>query len=54
MSIALKEANDTKYWFHLIKDSNLIVVKLFDSLESDVKEIIAMLVSTIKTLKNNL
>lgn len=54
MSIALKEANETKYWFNLIKDSELIETNLFDSLHSDVKEIIAMLVSTIKTLKSKL
>ncbi|MEA3496953.1 MAG: four helix bundle protein [Bacteroidota bacterium] len=50
-SVALKEANETKYWIELLKDTDYIEEILFKSLFNDVKEIIAILVSTIKTLK---
>jgi four helix bundle protein len=52
MSIALKEANETDYWLNLLKDSSFIDEKLFKSLSEDINEIIAMLVSTVKTLKS--
>ncbi len=51
MSIALKEANETEYWLSLLKDTAIINEKEFDSLHSDCKELIAMLVSTVKTSK---
>lgn len=51
MSISLKEANETEYWLCLLKDTDYINAKLFESLQSDCKELIAMLVSTVKTSK---
>ncbi len=51
MNIALKEANETDYWLRLLFDTGYIQQKLFDSLRSDCKELIAMLVSTVKTSK---
>lgn len=54
MSIALKEANETQYWISLIHDTFYIDSKRFTSLESDCNELIAMLVSTIKTSKINI
>lgn len=51
MSIALKEANETDYWLSLLKDTDYIDAKLFNSLQNDCKELIAMLVSTVKTSK---
>ncbi|MBC8554648.1 MAG: four helix bundle protein [Candidatus Brocadiales bacterium] len=51
MSIGLKESNETDYWLSLLKDTNYIDQKLFESLQSDCKELIAMLVSTVKTSK---
>jgi four helix bundle protein len=50
-SIALKEANETDYWLSLLKDTGYIDAKLCDSLDFDCKELISILVSTIKTLK---
>ncbi len=49
MSIALKEANETKYWLSLLMDTDFINNNLFMSLQSDCKELIAMLVATVKT-----
>lgn len=53
LSISLKEANETDYWLCLLKDTGYIDQIQFNSLEIDCKEIIAMLVSSIKTAKNN-
>jgi four helix bundle protein len=53
LSISLKEANETDYWLCLLKDTGYIDQIQFNSLEADCKEIIAMLVSSIKTAKNN-
>jgi four helix bundle protein len=51
MSIALKEANETDYWLLLLKDTKFINSKLFESMQADCKELIAMLVATVKTSK---
>jgi len=51
MSIALKEANETDYWLSILKDTNYIADELFRSMSSDCREIIAMLVATVKTSK---
>ncbi len=51
-SIALKEANETSYWLNLLYDTNHIDNQIFKSLESECKELIAMLVSSIKKLKS--
>ena len=51
MSISLKEGNETLYWLELLKDSDLIAVVEFDTLHNSCKELVAMLVSSIKTSK---
>ena len=53
MSIALKEANETDYWLSILKDTNYIDSNQFEELNSPCKEIIALLVATVKTSKNN-
>ncbi|PIB28960.1 four helix bundle protein [Maribacter sp. 4G9] len=53
MSIALKEANETLYWLDLLKDTDYIDKKIFDEYSKTNKELVAMLVSTIKTSKGN-
>ena len=53
-SIALKEANETDYWLALLYDTEFIDNKLFESLSNDCKELVSMLVSTLKTLKEKL
>ncbi|NLD22928.1 MAG: four helix bundle protein [Bacteroidales bacterium] len=54
LSIALKEANETSYWLSLLYETDYIDEKLFDSLQSDCKELIAILVSIVKTTKKNI
>ena len=52
MSIALKEANETDYWLQLLKDTDYINEKTFQSLSADCIELIKILVVTVKTTKN--
>ena len=49
MYIALKEANETDYWLNLLKDTNLIETREFESISGDCSELIRMLVATVKT-----
>jgi len=49
--IALKEANETKYWLSLLKESDYINKKMFDSLYPEIMELIKMLVSSTKSIK---
>ena len=51
--IALKEANETMNWLNLFKDTDIINEEQFKSMSSDCSELIAMLVSSIKTNKKN-
>lgn len=51
LSISLKEANETKYWLMLLKDSGYLQKKMFESIKPDIEEIIRLLVSSIKTTK---
>ena len=53
LSISLKEANETDYWLSLLKDASYIEQTAFDSMETDCGELIALLISSIKTVKNN-
>ncbi len=53
LHIALKEADETQYWLELLVASEKISQSLFDSLNNDLREIIAMLTSSIKTTKEN-
>ena len=51
MNIALKEADETQYWLELMKLTKIINEEIYNSLNQDLSEIIAMLVTAIKTLK---
>ena len=48
MSIALKEAVESRYWINLLKDENYITLKQFNSLINDLEEIIKILVKVVK------
>ena len=53
LSIALKEADETQYWLELLYESAIINENIFCSLNNDLKEIIAITTSSIKTAKQN-
>ena len=54
LNIALKEANETDYWLNLLKDSGYLSDKSFSSIETDCGELITLLISSIKTARENL
>lgn len=51
LSIANKEANETRYWLRLLKDTGIIDKNEATTLITDCEELIKMLVSIIKTSK---
>src|SRR5690349_19370889 len=54
MNVALKEANETEYWLMLLKDSNNLNEEQFTSIHNDCKELIRLLISIVKTSKQNI
>lgn len=53
MSIALKEAHETEYWLKLLNSGEYFIDKEYISLEADIKEIIKILITIVKTAKAN-
>lgn len=53
LSIALKEARETEYWLKLFKDAEVITEKEYFSLRGDCDELIRLLISILKKLKEN-
>ena len=51
VNIALKEANETTYWLMLLKDTEFISNKEFESMIIDAEELVKMLASIVKTTK---
>ena len=51
-SIALKEANETKYWIELLHETGYIQQELYASLLADCSELINILVCVVKTSKD--
>lgn len=54
LSIALKEADETTYWFELLKMTEFISEEEYNSINNDLGELVAMLVTTLKTKKNQI
>ena len=54
MNIALKEINETEYWLMLLKDSSYLSLTEYESINKDCVELIRLLASTVKTLKESL
>lgn len=52
MSIALKEAHETRYWLRLVKDAELVSANRIDSLVQESLEIMLILGKTVMTSKN--
>ncbi len=48
MNVSLKEANETYYWLRLLSKTDYLSQSEFDSIEKDIKEIIAILTSICK------
>ena len=54
MAIAQKEINETMYWLELLKETEYISDKEYESINGDAVEIIKIITSSIKTAKSNL
>lgn len=53
MSIAQKEANESQYWLDLLVSTDYIEKDAYESIRSDIDELIKLLTSSIKTAKAN-
>ena len=53
LSIALKEADETAYWLELLYESGYIGKKGYESLYGECQELICLLVSITKTLRES-
>ena len=51
MSISLKEASETEYWLLLLKSTDFIDTKSYDSINSDCTEILKILTTIVKNAK---
>ena len=51
LNVALKEADETDYWLDLLHVTGYFDDKQYESIASDCKELVALLVSIIKKLK---
>ncbi len=52
LAIALKEANETKYWLELLWQSEYIDDAMYSSIEPDIDELLKLLISSTKTVKS--
>ena len=53
-NIALKECNETKYWLLLLKKTEYISEKEYDSINYDCIELVKILESIVKNIKNTI
>ena len=53
MYIALKECNESRYWLRLLNRASYLSNEEFDSIYNDSDEILKLLISITKTLKDN-
>ncbi len=54
LAIAQKECNETIYWLDLLKETDYLEEKEYTSIYKDCDELMALLVSIIKSTKRNL
>ena len=54
VNIALKEANETEYWIMLLKETDYLSEKEYESIIEDCRELIKLTVSIVKTSKQNM
>ena len=51
LSVALKECNETLYWLNILKDTEFIGEREAQSIITDCRELLAILISSVKTAK---
>jgi four helix bundle protein len=53
LNIAAKEARETSYWLRLLKDSQFMPEKAFESIQGDCLEVRRIISSILITMKSN-
>ena len=53
MSISLKEISETEYWLELLHRTNILDQRQYQSMNEDCTRITRILISIVKTSKNN-
>ena len=53
-SISLKECAETEYWLDLLKEINILSPVEYESIVKECKDILHLLISTVKTLKKGI
>jgi four helix bundle protein len=53
LHISLKEANETRYWVDLLKDSEYLAILQAQEIHQQLNSIISMLITSIATAKQN-
>ena len=53
LTIALKEADETAYWLELLHESGYLDAAMFDSLCQDCEELMCLLTSITKTIRES-
>jgi four helix bundle protein len=53
MSVALQRASETEYWIELLRDTDFINLKTFNSLNDGCAETFRFLTPIVKTSKQN-
>jgi four helix bundle protein len=52
VTISLKECAETEYWLDLLKETNLLSPTEYNSIMQDCKELLRLLISSVKTLRS--
>lgn len=53
MTIAYKEARESKYWIRLLRDSDYLTIEQSDDLLKDVEELLKIIGSIQKSIRNS-
>ena len=53
MGISLKEASETSYWLNILHKTDYLSDKEYESLKSEIDELLRIIISSIKTAKKN-
>lgn len=54
LKIVEEEADETHYWLEILEESGLVSIARIEIIKKEVNEITAIVVSSIKTLKNRI
>ena len=54
LQISLKETSETEYWINILRDTGYIDDNLCSSLVNDCKELLKLLITSVKTAKKNI